>query len=109
MNNITISLDAVNHIQSLLDKRGFGLGLRIGIKKSGCSGYAYQLDFVDNPTEEDQTIAVHGINIYINKSDLPVLSGLELGLKTDKFVTEFTFNNNNVTGACGCGKSFTIK
>ena len=108
-NDIIISEQAADHIKALLVKRKYGLGLKIGLKKSGCSGYAYNLSFVDQVgTDSYQVTEMHGAKVYISSADVEVLSGLRLGLKSDKFITEFTFDNDNVSGECGCGKSFSI-
>ncbi len=105
---ITITEPAAGHIVNLLQKRGRGLGLRLAVKKSGCSGYAYKLDFVDEPSMGDQKIEMFGAAVYINESDIPFLSGIELDFQADKMSSKFVFNNPNVKAACGCGESFAV-
>jgi iron-sulfur cluster assembly protein len=105
---VSFTQAAASHIIDLLSKRGHGAGLRVGVKKSGCSGYAYKLDFVDQPSPDDNKIEKFGASIYVSPEDLAVLSGLELDYHTDKMSSKFVFNNPNVTASCGCGESFAV-
>lgn len=106
--SVTITEPAAHRIVNLLQKRGRGLGLRLGVKKSGCSGYAYKLDFVDEPLSGDQKIEMFGATVYVNESDVPFLSGVQLDFQADKMSSKFVFNNPNVKAACGCGESFAV-
>jgi iron-sulfur cluster assembly protein len=107
-NSVTITKAAAEHVLNLLKKRGHGLGLRLGVKKSGCSGYAYKLDFVDETSDHDKKVEKFGATVYINEHDLSILAGLELDFQADKMSAKFIFNNPNVKAACGCGESFAV-
>ena len=105
---ITLTENAAKHIRQQLAKRGKGLALRVGIKKSGCSGFAYQLDYADTITEQDCVFEQFGVKVIVTKTDLPFLNGTELDYSREGINEAFKFNNPNVTGSCGCGESFAV-
>lgn len=107
-NELSLTPAAASHIIDLLSKRGKGIGIRLGIKKSGCSGYAYKLDFVDQPLPDDNKIEMFGAAVYFSNEDLKIVSGLELDYQADKMAAKFVFNNPNVKASCGCGESFAV-
>ena len=79
------------------------------LKKSGCSGYAYVLDYVDEPDEDiDQIFETYGVKIVVKKTDLPYLEGIEIDYRKDGLNAAFKFNNPNVKAMCGCGESFAL-
>jgi iron-sulfur cluster assembly protein len=84
------------------------LGIRLGLKTSGCNGYSYVLEFVDQTNEEDAVFQNNGISFFIDPKSLIALNGIELDYKRQGLNEGFEFNNPNVTAECGCGESFTI-
>ncbi|PHS73384.1 MAG: iron-sulfur cluster assembly protein IscA [Cycloclasticus sp.] len=106
--SVTLTENAAIQVQNQLDKRGKGLGLRLGVRESGCSGYAYVIDFADEIEAEDTVFQDHGVKVIINKDSLSILDGLELDFAREGINSAFKFNNPNVEDACGCGESFTV-
>ena len=105
---ITLTQQAAEHIQRHLDKRGKGLGLRLGVKPSGCSGLSYQLEYVDEAAADDQVFEQFGARIYVAPDNLQYLQGTELDYAREGLNEGFRFNNPNEKAACGCGESFTV-
>ncbi len=105
---ITITEKAAKHIQKSLTNRGKGIGLRIGVKTSGCSGMAYAIEFVDQIEEHDQTFESLGIKIIVDPKSLVYLDGTELDFVREGLSEGFKFNNPNIQDQCGCGESFTV-
>jgi len=105
---ITVTERAAGQISRQLTKRGSGVGLKFGVKKSGCSGFAYQLDYADTITEQDCVFEQFGVKVIVTKTDLPFLNGTELDYSREGINEAFKFNNPNVTGSCGCGESFAV-
>ncbi|MCL1125841.1 iron-sulfur cluster assembly protein IscA [Shewanella surugensis] len=105
---MTITPAAAERIKSFLASRGKGLGLRIGLKTSGCSGMAYILEFVDDLNDDDELYAIDGVNIIIDTKSLVYLQGIELDFVKEGLNEGFEFNNPNAKGECGCGESFTV-
>lgn len=110
MSNAGINLTdrAAAHVKSYLAKHGNGLGFRIGIKTTGCSGYQYIVDTVETVTENDETFESKGINIVVDKQSLRYLAGTELDYIREGLNEGFRFNNPNVAETCGCGESFSV-
>ena len=106
--SVTVTKNAAQQIQRQLTKRGSGLGLRLAVKKSGCSGYAYVLDYFDTLAETDEVFEQFDVKVIVKKEDLDVLNGIELDYRKDGLNAAFKFNNPNVTGMCGCGESFAV-
>lgn len=106
--SISVTENAAQQIQRQLTKRGSGLGLRLGVKKSGCSGYAYVLDYVDEVAANDQIFENFDVKIIVNHDDLSLLNGIEIDYKKEGLNAAFKFNNPNVKGMCGCGESFAV-
>ena len=106
--SITFTENAAKQIKKQLEQRGKGLGLRLGVKKSGCSGYAYVLDYADETHETDQLIQAHGVKVIVDADSLPYLNGIELDYTREGINEAFRFNNPNVKDACGCGESFSV-
>ena len=106
--SISVTENAAQQIQRQLTKRGSGLGLRLGVKKSGCSGYAYVLDYVDEVAANDQIFENFDVKIIVNNDDLSLLDGIEIDYKKEGLNAAFKFNNPNVKGMCGCGESFAV-
>ncbi|MCE2746822.1 MAG: iron-sulfur cluster assembly protein IscA [Burkholderiales bacterium] len=105
---ITLTERAANHISKFLTKRGKGIGLRIGVRTTGCSGMAYKLEFVDAVAEEDHVFEDHGVKIFVDPKSMPYLEGIELDFAREGLNEGFKFNNPNEKARCGCGESFTV-
>lgn len=105
---IQLTPTAAERINQQLSKRGQGLGLRVGVKKSGCSGYAYTMDYADTLTEGETTYQQHGATVVVHQDHLPMLDGLTLDWQKQGLNASFKFINPNVTGQCGCGESFAV-
>ena len=105
---VTLSDSAAERVQSFLDNRGSGVGLRLGVKTSGCSGMAYVLEFVDSIDESDEVFEDKGVTIIVDKKSMLYLEGTELDYGKEGLNEGFKFNNPNVKDACGCGESFTV-
>ncbi len=105
---VTMTERAAQHIQKFLVKRGKGVGLRLGVKTTGCSGLAYKIEYVDSVNPEDQRFDNHGIAVFVDPKSLPYLAGTELDFAREGLNEGFKFNNPNVKAECGCGESFTV-
>jgi iron-sulfur cluster assembly protein len=105
---ILITENAAKQIKKQLQKRGKGLGLKLGVKKSGCSGFAYTLDYADTLAEQDSVFEQQGVKVIVNHADIEYLNGIELDYRREGINEAFKFNNPNVVGTCGCGESFSV-
>jgi len=105
---ITLTERAATRVQEFLKSRGKGVGLRLGVKTSGCSGMAYSLEFADELDEGDLTFESFGITVLVNPQSLPYLDGMELDYAKEGLNEGFKFNNPNVKNTCGCGESFSV-
>ena len=105
---ITVTESAAKHIANFLAKRGKGVGLRLGVRTSGCSGMAYKLEFADVVEEDDLTFVNHGVTVLVDPKSLPYIDGMELDFTREGLNEGFKFNNPNVKDACGCGESFNV-
>ena len=107
--SVTLTESAVDQIKKQLHKRGQGLGLRLGVKKSGCSGYAYVIDYADQAYEADIVFEDRGVKVLVDKEELSYLDGMELDFTREGLNEAFRFKNPNVEDMCGCGESFSVK
>ena len=105
---ITITENTAKHINGYLTKRGKGLGVRLGVKTSGCSGMAYNLEFVDEVNEDDLIFEEHGARVYIDPKSLVYLDGTQVDYTKEGLQEGFKFENPNVKDSCGCGESFHV-
>jgi iron-sulfur cluster assembly protein len=105
---IAITENAAKQIKKQLEKRGQGLGLKLGVKKSGCSGFAYTLNYADTLEEHDAIFEQQGVKVIINNADIEFLNGIELDYRREGINEAFKFNNPNVVATCGCGESFSV-
>lgn len=105
---ITLTTAAAERVQKFLANRGKGVGLRLGVKTTGCSGMAYVLEFVDAVEPDDQVFESHGVKVVINPKSLVYLDGTELDYGKEGLNEGFKFNNPNVKDTCGCGESFNV-
>ncbi|EHP40726.1 iron-sulfur cluster assembly protein [Cupriavidus basilensis OR16] len=105
---ITLTEKAAKHVARYLDRRGKGVGLRLGVKTTGCSGLAYKLEYVDELLPEDSVFETHGIKVIVDPKSLPYIDGTELDFAREGLNEGFRFNNPNVKDECGCGESFRV-
>ena len=105
---VTLTESAARHIQKFLEKRGRGLGLRLGVRTTGCSGLAYKLEYADESQPEDQLFVSHGVTVLIDPKSLPYLDGTELDFTKEGLNEGFKFNNPQEKDKCGCGESFNV-
>ena len=106
---VSLTESAARQIKKQLEKRGKGVGLKLGVKKSGCSGYSYTLDYSDDLKNDDEVFEDFGVKVIVEKNDLAFLDGIQLDYRREGINEAFQFNNPNVTGSCGCGESFTVE
>ena len=106
--SITLTERAAKHVRGSLEKRGKGIGIRLGVKTAGCSGLAYKLEFVDDAPDSDQAYENHGVKVFVDAKSLVYLKGTTLDFVKEGLNEGFKFVNPNVTGECGCGESFQV-
>ncbi|MFT5503122.1 MAG: iron-sulfur cluster assembly protein [Gammaproteobacteria bacterium] len=106
--SIELSEIAANRIQAFIDNRGKGVGLRLGVKTTGCSGLAYVIEFVDELQADDTVFETKGVKVVIDGKSLLFLDGTEIDFGKDGLNEGFLFKNPNAKDACGCGESFTV-
>ncbi|MCX7084130.1 MAG: iron-sulfur cluster assembly accessory protein [Methylococcales bacterium] len=105
---VSLTENAANQIKKQLEKRGQGIGLKLGVKKSGCSGYAYVLDYADQLESDDQVFENFGVKVIVTKENLEFVDGINLDYRREGINAAFKFDNPNVKGTCGCGESFSV-
>ena len=105
---VTLTERAAQHVSNYIARRGKGVGLRLGVRTSGCSGMAYKLEFADSVNEEDLQFECHGVKVLIDQKSLPYIDGTELDFAREGLNEGFKFNNPNVKNECGCGESFNV-
>lgn len=106
--SITMSDSAALRVKQFLQNRGKGVGLRLGVKTTGCSGLAYVLEFVDELHEEDLVFETNDVKVIVDKKSLIYLDGTELDFVREGLNEGFQFKNPNTSGECGCGESFHV-
>jgi iron-sulfur cluster assembly protein len=105
---LTLTERAARHVTKSLARRGSGIGVRLAVKTSGCSGFAYALEYADAAATDDACFASHGVTILVDPKSLAFLDGTELDFVREGLNEGFKFNNPNATGTCGCGESFAV-
>ncbi|MDD2768123.1 MAG: iron-sulfur cluster assembly accessory protein [Methylococcus sp.] len=105
---ITVTENAAAQIAKQLARRGRGIGLHLGVKKAGCSGYAYVVDYADAITADDAVFEQHGVKVLVNAGDLAYLDGVEIDYAREGLNEAFRFHNPKATASCGCGESFAV-
>lgn len=106
--NILVTEKAARHIARSLTKRGKGLGLRLGVRTSGCSGFAYAIEYVDEAQPEDIDFECHGVRVFVDPKSMTLLNGTELDFVREGLNEGFRFSNPNAKNTCGCGESFSV-
>ena len=105
---ITLTENAVKHVRNFLTKRGKGVGLRVGVRTSGCSGMAYKLEFADEVADDDLQFVSDGVTVLVDPKSLPYIDGMVLDYTREGLNEGFKFKNPNVKNECGCGESFGV-
>lgn len=106
---VTLTEAAAQRVQSMLDKRGEGVGLKLSTKVSGCAGFSYVVDYADEVTSDDEVFESHGVKVIVPKKSMEQVDGMELDYVKESLLNEgFEFNNPRVKDMCGCGESFTV-
>jgi iron-sulfur cluster assembly protein len=106
--SVTLTETAAHRVRDFLQKRGGGVGMRFGVKKSGCSGFAYVVDFADAVDNEDAIYETNGVNVIVDPKSLPFVDGTEIDFRREGLNEVFVYDNPNVKSECGCGESFGI-
>ena len=105
---ISMTTAAAERVRNFLQNRGKGLGLRVGVKTTGCSGLSYVLEIVDALNDDDQVFEEHGLKLIVDGKSLVYIDGTQLDFVKEGLNEGFQFKNPNVNGECGCGESFTV-
>ena len=105
---ISLTTSAAERVRSYLHRRGHGVGLRVGVRKTGCSGYAYVIDYADAIDSDDLVFEGHGVKVIVDAKSLELIDGTEVDFIKDGLNEAFKFRNPNVKGECGCGESFNV-
>lgn len=106
---IELTQAAAEHVNNMLQQRGKGIGLRLGTKKSGCTGFAYVVDYADEINEDDVTFDTQGIKVIVSNDQLKQLDGMTIDFQKNNMINKgFDFINPNVKDMCGCGESFSV-
>lgn len=105
---ISLTEPAANRVRHFLDARGGGIGLRVGVKKTGCNGFAYIVNYADEIGESDVVFEEKGIKVIVDPKSLELIDGTEVDFVKEGLNEAFRFRNPNVTGECGCGESFSV-
>ncbi|MAA73862.1 MAG: iron-sulfur cluster assembly protein IscA [Salinisphaeraceae bacterium] len=106
--SVEMTQAAAERIKSQLAKRGEGVGLRVGLRKSGCSGYMYTMDYADEVSQQDEVFEAHGAKIVIDRQFMDVLDGTRVDFRSEGLNRMFRFDNPRAVNECGCGESFTV-
>lgn len=105
---ISLSEKAAERVKTTLDNRGKGLGIRLGVKTTGCSGMAYMIEFVDEPNAEDMSFVSYGVAVFVDPKSLAYLDGVQVEWVKKGLNEGFDFTNPNERDRCGCGESFRV-
>ncbi len=107
--NIQLTPAARERMRNFLAASPSAAGVRFGVRKTGCSGYAYEVEIAHSLGEGDQVVEQDGIKLVVDRSSLPFVDGTQIDFARQGLNAAFVFHNPNVTGACGCGESFTVE
>ncbi len=105
---ITLTDSAAERVRSYLEKRGKGIGLRLGVTLTGCSGYSYVINYADKVEDSDLVFEDKGIKVIVDPDALKLIDGTEVDFVKNGLNEAFSFRNPNISGECGCGESFTV-
>jgi iron-sulfur cluster assembly protein len=105
---ISLTKPAADRVRSYLDARGNGVGLRLAVKKTGCNGFAYVINYADSVGETDVVFEQRGVKVIVDPKSLELIDGTEVDFVKEGLNEAFRFRNPNITGECGCGESFSV-
>jgi len=105
---ISLTESAADRVREYLERRGTGIGLRLGVKKTGCSGFAYVINYADDVEQDDVVFEDRAVKIIVDEKSLPYIDGTEVDFVRQGLNEAFKFRNPNVKGECGCGESFNV-
>lgn len=105
---ISLTDSAAERVRTYLDKRGSGVGLRVGVTKTGCSGYSYVINYADEIDDVDIVFEDNGVTVVVHPDALKLIDGTEVDFVKNGLNEAFSFRNPNIAGECGCGESFTV-
>jgi iron-sulfur cluster assembly protein len=105
---ILLTESAATRVRTFLERRGSGVGLRIGVRRSGCNGWAYTIDYADALLPDDVVFEVDGVSVIVDPKSLELIDGTEVDFVKDGLNEAFKFRNPNMKGECGCGESFSV-
>jgi iron-sulfur cluster assembly protein len=106
--SVSLTPSAAERVRSFLEKRGSGVGLRLGVKKTGCSGFAYVVNYADEVAASDVVFEDQGVKVIVDSDSLRYVDGTEIDFVRQGLNEAFKFRNPNVRGECGCGESFNV-
>jgi iron-sulfur cluster assembly protein len=106
--SVSLTPSAAERVRSFLEKRGSGVGLRLGVKKTGCSGFAYVVNYADEVAPSDVVFEDQGVKVIVDSDSLRYVDGTEIDFVRQGLNEAFKFRNPNVRGECGCGESFNV-
>lgn len=106
--SVTMTPTAVEHVRKQLNTKPNAIGIRLAIRKSGCSGYKYETQWVTSADDDDLVFHIDGVDLFVKEEHLPIVNGVEVDFVTEGVNSLFRFRNPNATAECGCGESFTI-
>lgn len=105
---ISLTEPAATRVKTHLKSRGAGIGLRIGVKKTGCNGFAYVVNYADEINDADRVFEDRGVTVVVDETSLALIDGTEVDFVKEGLNEAFQFRNPNISGECGCGESFSI-
>jgi iron-sulfur cluster assembly protein len=105
---ISLTATAADRVRNFLQTRGQGLGLRLGVRKTGCSGFAYVVNYADDSRADDVVFEDRGIKVFVDRDSLPYVDGTEVDFVKQGLNEAFKFRNPTTKGECGCGESFNV-
>jgi iron-sulfur cluster assembly protein len=106
--SISLTQAAADRVQSFIAARGKGLGLRLGVRKTGCSGFAYVVNYADHSVANDLVFEDRGVKVFVDPESLPLIKGTTVDFVKQGLNEAFRFHNPNIKGECGCGESFSV-
>ena len=105
---ISLTESAASRVRNYLETRGDGIGLRLGVTKTGCSGYSYVINYAEDITDADIVFEDKGVKVVVDSEALPLIDGTEVDFVKNGLNEAFSFRNPNIKGECGCGESFNV-
>jgi iron-sulfur cluster assembly protein len=105
---ISLTTSAADRVKAFLASRGHGIGLRLGVRKTGCSGFAYVLNYADGPKPDDVVFEDRGVKVFVDPGSLTLIDGTIVDFVKQGLNEAFRFSNPNIKGECGCGESFSV-